>query len=295
VLTHATTHSRDVGNNKPKPAMMENLNQNIENHYLKEELYEDIVNRLKEQEIDINKVKRSDIAGADEFHVRGAAVSKELAESINIEGATVLDVGCGLGGPCRMLADEYNCQATGIDLSNEYIRTAKKLSKLVKLDSKTSFVQGDAASLPFGDNMFDVVWTQHVQMNIPDKEKLYSEISRVLKPGGHFLYYDILKKADGEVNYPMPWASTSDMSFLFKETDMDDFLTQFGLTKEQSNDQTQAGIDFFNALVAKLKEFGPPKMGLNVLMGETTKPKLMNLLNHLKSGELELKSGVYKK
>jgi ubiquinone/menaquinone biosynthesis C-methylase UbiE len=274
---------------------MENLNKNIENHYLKEELYEDIVNRLKEQDIDLNDVKRSDIAGADEFHVRGAAVSKELAESITLEGATVLDVGCGLGGPCRMLADEYNCQATGIDLSNEYIRTAKELSKLVKLDNKTSFIQGDATSLPFDDNTFDVVWTQHVQMNIPDKNKLYSEISRVLKPGGRFLYYDILKKGEGEVNYPMPWASTSDMSFLFKETDMDEYLTQFGLTKEQSNDQTQAGVNFFNALVAKLKEFGPPKMGLNVLMGETTKPKLMNLLGHLKSGELELKSGVYKK
>jgi ubiquinone/menaquinone biosynthesis C-methylase UbiE len=274
---------------------MENLNQNIENHYLKEDLYEDIVSRLLEQDIDIDKVKRSDIAGADEFHVRGAAVSKELAESINLEGATVLDVGCGLGGPCRMLADEYNCQATGIDLSNEYIRTAKELSKLVKLDSKTSFIQGDATSLPFDNNTFDAIWTQHVQMNIPDKEKLYSEISRVLKSGGHFLYYDILKKEDGEVNYPMPWASTSDLSFLFKEIEMDNCLTQFGLTKEQSVDQTQAGIDFFNALVTKLKEFGPPKMGLNVLMGETTKPKLMNLLNHLKTGELELKSGVYKK
>ena len=274
---------------------MENLNQNIENHYLKEELYEDILNRLKEQDIGLNEVKRSDIAGADEFHVRGAAVSKELAESINLEGAIVLDVGCGLGGPCRMLADEYNCQATGIDLSNEYIRTAKELSKLVKLDSKTSFVQGDATCLPFDDSTFDVVWTQHVQMNIPGKENLYSEISRVLKPGGHFLYYDILKKEDGEINYPMPWATTPDMSFLFKETDMDSFLTQFGLTKEQSNDQTQAGIVFFDTLVAKLKEFGPPKMGLNVLMGETTKPKLMNLLGHLKSGELELKSGVYKK
>ena len=93
----------------------------------------------------------------------------------------------------------------------------------------------------------------------------------------------------------MPWASTSELSFLFKEKEMDNFLKQFGLTKKQSTDQTQAGIDFFNVLVAKLKEFGPPQMGLNVLMGETTKPKLMNLLTHLKNGELELKSGVYKK
>ena len=274
---------------------MENLNQNIKNHYLKEELYEDILNRLKEQGIDLNEVKRSDIAGVDEFHVRGAAVSEELADSLNLEGATVLDVGCGLGGPCRMLADEYNCQVTGLDLSKEYIRTAKELSKLVKLDSKTSFIRGDATSLPFEDNAFDVIWTQHVQMNIPNKEKFYSEISRVLKSGGHFLYYEILKKGDGEVNYPMPWASTSEISFLFKEAEMDNFLTKFGLTKEQSNDQTIYGIDFLDALFAKLKEFGPPKIGLNALMGETTKQKLVNVLGHLKSGELELKSGVYKK
>jgi hypothetical protein len=73
------------------------------------------------------------------------------------------------------------------------------------------------------------------------------------------------------------------------------FLTQLGLTKEQSTYQTPAGVEFFNALVAKLKAFGPPKMGLNVLMGKTTKPKLMNVLTHLKTGELELKNGVYKK
>ena len=132
-------------------------------------------------------------------------------------------------------------------------------------------------------------------MNIPNKEKFYSEISRVLKSGGHFLYYEILKKGDGEVNYPMPWANTSEISFLFKETEMDNFLTKFGLTKEQSNDQTIYGIDFLDALFAKLKEFGPPKIGLNALMGETTKQKLVNVLGHLKSGELELKSGVYKK
>ena len=274
---------------------MENLYQNIENHYLKEGLYEDIINRLNEQNIALDKVKRSDIAGADEFHVRGAKVSEELANSIDLNGLNILDVGCGLGGPCRMLADVYNCRTTGIDLSNEYIRTANKLSELVHLNNKTTFIQGNATELPFQDNSFDVVWTQHVQMNIPDKKKFYSEINRVLQKGGYFIFYDILKKGNGKVNYPMPWANNANLSFLFEAEEMDELLKNFGLTKVQSTNQTQAGIDFFDALVARLKEFGPPKMGLNVLMGETTKPKLMNLLTHLKTGELELKSGVYKK
>ncbi|NJB70041.1 ubiquinone/menaquinone biosynthesis C-methylase UbiE [Saonia flava] len=274
---------------------MEDLNSNIEKHYLKEGLYEDIVNRLKEQNISQNKVKRSDIAGADEFHVRGAAVSKELANSINLNGLNVLDVGCGLGGPCRMLADEYNCHATGIDLSQEYIRTANKLSQLVNLHNNTTFIQGDATELPFENQTFDVVWTQHVQMNIPDKKKFYSEINRVLKEGGYFLYYEILRKGTGEINYPMPWASDSNLSFLFKEEEMHNLLKGLGLASKQTNDQTQAGIAFFNTLLARLKDFGPPKIGLNVLMGETTQPKLMNLLAHLRSGDLELKSGVYKK
>jgi len=274
---------------------MDSLNKSIENHYLREGLYEDIIHRLKEQNIPLDKVSRSDIAGTDEFHVRGAAVSSELANSIKIQGLKVLDVGCGLGGPCRMLADEYNCQTTGIDLSHEYIRTASSLSELVNLNDKTTFIQGNATELPFDDQTFDVVWTQHVQMNIPNKNKFYSEISRVLKPDGYFLFYEILRKEKGEINYPMPWASIADHSFLFKEDEMDLFLNDAGLTKERSTDQTQAGIDFFDKLMVRLKEFGPPKMGLNVLMGESTKTKLMNLLTHLKTGELELKSGVYKK
>ena len=182
---------------------MSELNQTIEKHYLKEGLYEDIVQRLSEMEKDLENITREDIAGVDEFHVRGAAVSKELAESIDLNDKSVLDIGCGLGGPCRMLADTYNCLTTGIDLSNEYIRTAQKLSQLVKLESKTSFVQGDATSLPFDDQSFDVVWTQHVQMNVPDKQKFYSEVKRVLKTGGFFLYYDILKNNDESVSYPM--------------------------------------------------------------------------------------------
>ena len=272
---------------------MNQLNQTIENHYLKENLYEEIIERLKELGKELDKISRVDIAAVDEFHVRGAAVSKELAESIDLNNKSVLDIGCGLGGPCRMLAETYNCTTTGIDLSNEYIRTATKLSSLVGLESMTSFVQGDATSLPFEQDSFDVVWTQHVQMNVPDKQKFYSEIKRVLKPGGFFMYYDIFKDKDHEVTYPMPWASSVDHSFLFKSDEMHQILNNLGFNQKSSKDQTKAGIDFFEGMLQKLKEHGPPKIGLNVLMGTSTKPKLLNLLEHLKAGILMLESGVY--
>ncbi|MGI9551362.1 MAG: class I SAM-dependent methyltransferase [Aurantibacter sp.] len=272
---------------------MKELNALIEKHYLKEGLFEDIIGRLQEQGIDLNKVSRAAIAGVDEFHVRGAAVSKELAHYIDLKGAQVLDVGCGLGGPCRMLADEFGCTATGIDLSGEYIRTATELSKLVKLDDRTTFIQGDGVELPFDAHMFDLVWTQHVQMNIPDKDRFYSEIKRVLKPGGHLLYYDIFSNGNGEVSYPMPWASNAEQSFLFETSDLEQILTRLGFLQVRTVDQTKAGIEFFEAFVAKLKAFGPPKIGLNVLMGESTKPKLMNLLAHLKEDKIVLQSGAY--
>ena len=194
-----------------------------------------------------------------------------------------------------MLADAYGCQTTGIDLSTEFVRTANALSKLVRIDEKTKFVQGSATDLPFDDESFDVVWTQHVQMNVPDKEKFYSEAYRVLKPGGYFLYYDIFKKNDGNIKYPMPWASRQELSFLTTNNEMARILHGLGFSRITMSDQTQAGIDFFDTLSKKTKEPGPPKMGLNLLMGDSTIPKLTNLSTHLQNELLLLESGVFKK
>ncbi|MFK5974649.1 MAG: methyltransferase domain-containing protein [Flavobacteriaceae bacterium] len=87
---------------------------------------------------------------------------------------------------------------------------------MVGLSGKTNFVYGDALELPFKDKTFDVVWTQHVQMNINDKIKFYTEINRVLSDTGTFIYYDVFKKGNKKVQYPMPWAENSDISFLMK-------------------------------------------------------------------------------
>ncbi len=271
------------------------LNTLIENQYHTPGLYEDIVKRLGEQEIELSNVSRGDIAGVDELHVRGAEVSLELASRIRLENSKVLDVGCGIGGPSRMLADDYNCQVTGIDLSHEYIRTAKGLSELVGLQDKTEYIWSNALDLPFENGSFDVVWTQHVQMNIRHKLKFYSEIERVLSEQGTLIYYDIFKTDSGEVNFPVPWADYASASFLGTIENMDDILERLCFKNLLTSDETDKGTRFLDDLFKNLKKNGPSKLGLNVLMGPSTKEKLMNILLGLKEEQIVLQSGIYKK
>lgn len=273
---------------------MNNMNQNIANHYSKTNLFEEIVEILKLNGKDINKISRSDISTFDEFHVRGATVSRELASDVNISDYKVLDIGCGLGGASRLLADEYNCNVTGIDLCEEYIITSQKLSELISLSDKTNFIYGDATKLPFENSTFDVVWTQHTQMNIKDKKRFYSEIHRVLKNSGMFIYYDIFKTHNGDIEYPMPWADKSDISFLIKVEDMETILNNLKFKKEHTTDQTEAGIKIFEKLQSKNKNLTTSTPGLHLLMGDNYLIKNKNLHNALKNGSLKLQSGVYK-
>lgn len=274
---------------------MEQLNNLIEKQYHQPGLFEDIIERLKKQGVDIGNVSRNDIAPVDEFHLRGAEASKELVEEFDLKNGKVLDVGCGLGGPCRMFAEEFNCEATGVDISAEFVATAQRLSQLVNLDNKTTFVRADACNLPFNDQTFDVVWTQHVQMNIKDKAKFYYEISRVLKPGGTFIYYDIFRNGDQDVYYPVPWADDPSVSFLSTTGELHNLLGTLGMVKVKTSDQTAKAISFLDGVFHKIEVEGPPKMGLNVLLGAATKEKLTNVHRALKSEKIVVQSGSFRK
>jgi ubiquinone/menaquinone biosynthesis C-methylase UbiE len=83
----------------------------------------------------------------------------------------VLDVGCGLGGAARFVASRYGCHVTGIDLTPEFIETAKVICGWVNLDSHISLHQGSALAMPFADRAFDRAYMLHVGMNIDDKAK----------------------------------------------------------------------------------------------------------------------------
>ena len=271
------------------------ISSRVENHYTKSKLFEEIVEKLRGQGINITNLTRSDISAVDELHVGGAEASRALVSGLKIHNSAVIDVGCGLGGPSRMLADEFNCRVTGIDITPEFIRTARQLSDLVGLHERTEYLVGDALDLPFENGYFDIAWTEHVQMNIENKSRFYGEISRVLRDGGLFIYYDIFRKGDGELKYPLPWANDPSISFLTTTESVHEILTGLGLKKLQTTDFTSRGIDFFNEVFENISQNGMPVLGLNLILGEQTGLKMNNLMNALQENVLELQSGIYSK
>ncbi len=262
------------------------------NHYHHPDLLPSILNQLQAAGIDLANLTREHLAGLDEFHLQGAPVSLKLAQRLNLTPESrVLDVGCGIGGPCRMLADEFGCQVTGIDYTAAYIVTAKALTEMVGLSDKVRFVEGTALNLPFETESFDVVWTQHAQMNIADKAQMYAEIQRVLKKGGPFMYYDIFQGDNPGLTFPVPWAEEAEQSHLMRHESLSPYFPAEHWVQKFTESHTQNAI---NAL-EKVKSGPPPKLGLNLLMRDSTKVKLGNLLQALKDNQVEVHAGIYLK
>ncbi|MEM9671500.1 MAG: class I SAM-dependent methyltransferase [Cyclobacteriaceae bacterium] len=269
---------------------------NTANHYHQPDLLESILSKLKELGLDQKPITRQHLAAMDEFHLQGSAVSEELAGRLDLTSdSTVLDVGCGIGGPCRMLADDFGCTVTGIDYTEEYVRAARALTQIVRLTDKVEFQQANALQLPFEDETFGVVWTQHAQMNIADKAKFYSEIQRVLQPGGKFVYYDIFGTNEGEVYYPVPWAEVPENSHLIIHESVAGYFPDEYYQLEYSKDHTPNATDFLSGVLEKIRSGEAPQLGLNLLMRESTGKKLGNLLRCLREGKVEVYAGVYLK
>lgn len=242
---------------------------------------------------DMDKLIPSDLAPVDEFHIRGREATVELADRAGVvPGLRVLDVGSGLGGSVRYLAAERACHATGIDLTEEYVEVATVLARLVGLEGRVEFHQGSALELPFDDESFDVVWTEHAQMNIEDKDTFYSEIKRVLKPGGRLAFHDIFLGDGGEPHYPAPWAEDRSISFLSSLDTLRQTLERVGFQIRDWEDKSQHSQEWFAAVVDKIKESGPPPLGLHLLMGETSGVKFQNQIRNLKEGRIAVIQAV---
>lgn len=268
----------------------------VAQHYGRSGLLDTITDGLRALDKDLDNLTPADLAPIDEFHIRGREATLELAALAGIErGYHALDVGSGLGGSSRFLATEFDCRVKGVDITPEYCDVATSLSGLVDLDRLTEFYCASALQTPFEDNTFDLVWTQHVQMNIEDKETLYREIARVLRPGGRFAFHDILAGPGGPPHLPVPWASEPKQSFLIAPDNLRTLLESVGLTVHAWVDTTKAAHDWFLAGIEQRKKEGAPPLGIHLLMGDTAPAKIENVARNLNENRVTVFQAVLEK
>ncbi len=98
--------------------------------------------------------------------------------------ASIVDVGCGIGGSSLYLAQKYDATVTGITLSPVQANRAIARAEAAGLSTQAQFKVADALQMPFADESFDLVWTLESGEHMPDKTKFLQECHRVLKPGG---------------------------------------------------------------------------------------------------------------
>jgi MPBQ/MSBQ methyltransferase len=266
--------------------MNDDLEHAVARHYGRGDIAGRILEALRATGVDPDRLKPDDLAPVDEFHIGGRAASEQVLARLALnKGHHVLDIGCGIGGTARYMAQAYDCRVSGIDLTPEFIEAAITLSKRTGLADKVEFQVASALALPFDDASFDAAITFHVAMNIKDRPALYAQAARVLKPGALFCVYDVMRGATGAVRYPTPWAETAETSHLTTSDEMQKLLEQAGFGVEDVEDRTAAGIAFFRERQAASAD-GPSPLGAHLLLGAGAREMFENILKALVEGAL---------
>lgn len=118
--------------------------------------------------------------------------AEKLLQYVNLkEARNYLEVGCGIGSVCKRVAEKYTWSVTGVDVDPEQIKLAQESSQDVP---NIRFLAADATNLPFPDREFDIVLSFGTTHHISNWLGALSEMRRVLKPEGYFIYYDFVYK-----------------------------------------------------------------------------------------------------
>jgi ubiquinone/menaquinone biosynthesis C-methylase UbiE len=156
-----------------------------------------VMRAIAAEGLDPARVSAADLysRGLDCHNLGGFAQVEAIAAAVERVGVpgpgeAVLDLGCGMGGPGRFVADRFQCRVVGVDLVEARVEVACALAELTRCGDRVSYRVADATALPFEAESFAQVWMLDASVHVRDKRALLSEIARVLRPGGLLVLHD---------------------------------------------------------------------------------------------------------
>jgi MPBQ/MSBQ methyltransferase len=268
----------------------------ITSHYHTDNISEFVLRALEKEKGSLKNLKVHDLVPIEGFHIRGRKSTVELSELLQIKPTdNILDVGSGPGGAARYLASQYGCHVVGLDLTPSYVSLAADLSELVGLQDLNTFKCGNALEMPFENDSFDILWMEHVQMNISNKKEFILEISRVLKPSGRLAINEVFKGEKGEPYLPAPWSGDKSTSHMVSAEDMMQLFENTNFAVLEWRDVTDVSSQWFQGMLKRLETNGHPPFGVHLLMGQNAKEKMVNVGRSLAEGRAKVVQAVLEK
>jgi ubiquinone/menaquinone biosynthesis C-methylase UbiE len=261
------------------------MTEKVHEHWGSGDVLGRILDAMRASGISTETVTVETLAPVDHFHARGFLATKELADSLPIRaGDHLVDIGCGVGGPARYLADRFGCRVDGIDITEAFVVAANALSELTGLRDRVTVRLGDGQSLPYRDQSFDGACSQHVTMNVADRDRFFSEAFRVLRPGAFFALTEHGLGDGGPPHHPVPWSDDGAYEYLMRPVETVERLQAAGFEEIEIADTGEKYLQGYRKAIAMAEKGELPRFGVHILLGELAPEKTRNAARNIEEG-----------
>jgi SAM-dependent methyltransferase len=275
---------------------MDSIEARVADHYSTGAILERIADALRALGQDPDHPDPDALKPVDEFHTGGFEATEALLDQIDIDAETrILDIGAGIGGTARFLVRRHGCPVVTIDLTQAFVDVATTLNARLGLTDAIASHAGSALNLPVADGSIDLATMFHVGMNLRDKAALFRDVARALAPGGRFALYDVMAGENDEaLQFPLPWSSVAETSFVDKPDIYRRAADAAGLTLVAERNRLDFALSYFHRVFKYIEEHGMPPMGIHLLMDDPG-TKLGNYVANAEAGRIAPVEMIFQK